>query len=212
LTLNSSSGAIEGMPAATGTFPFTVQVTDAGSPAQSTSKSLSISVPPLLTLWASTAMPGGVDGGTTKAAEVGVKFRSDVAGTVTGLRFYKGSANIGTHVGNLWTSTGTRLATATFTGETASGWQQVNFTTPVSITSNRVYVASYHVNSGHYSADADYFSTASVDNAPLHALPKSVTGGNGIYRNTASSAFPNVSGAGTNYWVDVVFRPALTPN
>ena len=40
----------------------------------------------------------------TSAIELGVKFRSDVAGFITGLRFYKGAANTGTHVGSLWTS------------------------------------------------------------------------------------------------------------
>ena len=79
-----------------------------------------------------------------------MKFRSDSSGYITGIRFYKASTNTGTHVGNLWTSTGTRLATATFTSETASGWQQVNFATPVAITANTVYVASYHTNVGHY--------------------------------------------------------------
>ena len=67
----------------------------------------------------------------TSAVEVGVKFRSDVDGHVTGIRFYKGTGNTGTHVGHLWTPTGTLLATATFTGESATGWQQVTFATPV---------------------------------------------------------------------------------
>ena len=53
----------------------------------------------------------------TAAVELGVKFRADVAGSITGVRFYKGTGNTGTHVGHLWTSTGTLLATATFTGE-----------------------------------------------------------------------------------------------
>src|SRR5206468_3249210 len=39
--------------------------------------------------------------------EVGMKFRSDTAGYITGLRFYKGAGNAGTHVGHLWSSTGT---------------------------------------------------------------------------------------------------------
>ena len=212
LILDLSSGAIAGAPAAKGSFTFAAQVRDAGAPAQTTNKSFSIIVPSTVTIWASPAVPGRMDGGTTRAAELGLKFSSDVAGTVTGIRFYKASANLGTHVGTLWTSAGARLATATFTGETASGWQQVNFVKPVSISSNRVYVVSYHVNSGHYSADASFFSTAGVDKPPLHALPKSVAGGNGVYRNTASSAFPTVSGTGTNYWVDVVFKPALPPS
>src|SRR5438045_6056770 len=37
---------------------------------------------------------------------------------------------------------------------------------PVAMTANTVYVASYHSTGGHYSADWDYFSASGVDNAP----------------------------------------------
>ena len=62
-------------------------------------------------------------------------------------------------MGNLWSSTGALLASAPVTGESGSGWQQVNFTTPVAITANTVYVASYHINTGHYSVNTNYFAT-----------------------------------------------------
>ena len=84
----------------------------------------------------------------TAAVELGVKFRADVAGFITGIRFYKGTGNTGTHVGNLWTAAGTLLATVTFTGETATGWQQASFATPVAVTANTTYVASYYARSG----------------------------------------------------------------
>ena len=58
------------------------------------------------TIWTPTTTPTVVSAGDNQAVELGVKFRSDLAGVVTGLRFYKGSANTGTHIGNLWTSTG----------------------------------------------------------------------------------------------------------
>ncbi len=32
------------------------------------------------------------------------------------------------------------------------------------------------------------------------------SGGNGVYRYTATSAFPNATFAASNYWVDVVFQ------
>ncbi len=73
-------------------------------------------------------------GGAGRRLEVGVKFQSAINGYITGIRFYKSSANTGTHIGNLWTATGQLLASATFTNETASGWQQVNFSQPVPIT------------------------------------------------------------------------------
>jgi len=211
LTLNATSGAISGTPTATGAFSFSVQVNDASLPMQTATDALSInvaSVPAAVSIWPVTAMPVTVDGGSSRATELGVKFSSDVAGTITGIRFYKASANTGTLIGNLWTITGTRLATATFSAESASGWQQVLFGVPVTITSNTVYVASYHVSNGHYSADAGYFSSKGADNPPLHALTNGVSGGNGVYLTGSSSAFPNRSGNGANYWVDVVFNPA----
>jgi hypothetical protein len=48
-----------------------------------------------------------------------MRFRSDADGYITALRFYKGAANTGIHVGSLWTATGERLATVTFSDETA---------------------------------------------------------------------------------------------
>ena len=213
LTLNSSSGAITGIPSATGSVSFTAQVMDAGSPAQTVTKSLSITIVsvPLVTIWPSTTVPSLVDGGPDSAVELGVKFRSDMAGTITGIRFYKATANTGTHIGNLWSSTGAPLATAIFSNETASGWQQAFFATPVAIASNTVYVASYHANSGHYSADLNYFQGKGMDNPPLHALAKGVSGGNGVFAYGASSAFPNQTYNPANYWVDVVFRAGPSP-
>src|SRR5438477_10025453 len=60
--------------------------------------------------------------------EVGMKFRSSQAGYITGVRFYKGAGSSGTHIGHLWSSTGTKLAEITFAGERDSGWQQMLFT------------------------------------------------------------------------------------
>ena len=163
------------------------------------------------TIWSNTTAPTVVDGGPDKAVELGVKFKSDVAGTITGIRFYKAAANTGAHVGNLWTSNGTWLATATFTNETASGWQQTLFAAPVAIASNMVYVASYHANNGHYSADGGYFMGNGVDHLPLHAPADEVSGGNGVYAYGSSSVFPNQTYNAANYWVDVVFLPGSPP-
>src|SRR6185437_3913637 len=127
-----------------------------------------------------------------------------------GIRFYKSAGNTGTHVANLWTSNGALLATATFTSETASGWQQVNFPTPVAIVANAVYVASYHSMVGHYSADLNYFATSGVDSAPLHALQDGLSGPDGGYAYGSTSSFPGSTFKSSNYWVDVAFVPAPT--
>ena len=155
-------------------------------------------------IWDVTATPAVLADPDTSPVELGVKFTSDTNGYITGIRFYKSSSNTGTHVANLWTSSGTLLATATFSNETASGWQQVNFGTKVAITANTTYVASYHTNISHYSVDDGYFATAR-DNPPLHALSNAASGGNGVYNYNSNSAFPNSTYDSSNYWVDVVF-------
>ncbi|MEW1954755.1 DUF4082 domain-containing protein [Terrabacter sp. NPDC080008] len=157
------------------------------------------------TIWSATASPANPSIADGSAVELGVRFKSDIAGQVTGIRFYKGSGNTGTHTGTLWTSDGTKLASATFTNESASGWQQVNFATPVAITAGTVYVASYYAPAGHYAGDNGSFATAGVDNPPLHALQDGISGGNGLYAYNSVSTFPNNSYQSSNYWVDVVF-------
>ena len=156
-------------------------------------------------VWNNSTLPTVVSAPDTGAVELGVKFRTDVSGFITGIRFYKGSANTGTHIGNLWSSTGTRLATATFTSESTSGWQQVNFATPVAITANTVYVASYHAPNGRYAADSSYFANSGIDSGVLHFLQNGVSGGNGVFTYSATSTFPTSTFQATNYWVDLVF-------
>jgi hypothetical protein len=53
--------------------------------------------------------------------ELGMQFQSAQSGYITGVRFYKGTGNTGTHTGTLWTTTGAKLASGTFTNETATG-------------------------------------------------------------------------------------------
>jgi hypothetical protein len=182
-----------------------VQVTDAGSQAATKQLSITVTAPVIInTIWSATAVPGTVDSGPDAAVELGMKFKSDVNGTITSIRFYKSSNNTGTHVGNLWSSTGTLLASATFTSETASGWQQVNFATPVTITANTVYVASYHTTVGHYSFDPNFFLSSGIDNPPLHALQDGVSGVDGVFAYGSTSVFPSNGFNSSNYWVDIV--------
>ena len=155
-------------------------------------------------IWPSSLIPGRDTAPDNMAVELGVKFRSDVLGWVTGIRFYKGAQNGGVHTGSLWTSTGSLLATATFTQETGSGWQQVSFSSPVMINAGTTYIASYHTDTGFYAADSGYFALDGFDYGPLHALREGVDGGNGVFRQ-GSSGFPNRTYQSTNYWVDVLF-------
>ena len=146
---------------------------------------------------------------TRNAVEVGVKFRADADGRITGLRFYKGVGNTGTHVGHLWTRTGTLLATATFTSETATGWQQVNLS---------------HAGRDHRQHDLRRVLPRAErplrgQRGLLRGRPAStrrrctrsgdgVDGGNGVYGYGPSGTFPTGVYRTENYWVDVVFDTA----
>jgi PKD repeat protein len=159
------------------------------------------------TLWPASATPANLSRDDSTPLNLGVKFTANQNGTILGVRFYKGSGNTGTHVGTLWTATGTRLATATFTNETASGWQEVRFATPVPITANTTYVASYFAPNGHFSWTDNYFASASFTSGPLTALQNTSTRRNGVYGYGSSSTFPSSGYYPRNYWVDVIFRP-----
>ncbi|MGC1464483.1 MAG: N,N-dimethylformamidase beta subunit family domain-containing protein, partial [Pseudolabrys sp.] len=61
--------------------------------------------------------------------EVGMKFTSSAAGQITALKFYRSASDTGPDLLDLWTATGTKLASATFSNATASGWQTVTLAT-----------------------------------------------------------------------------------
>ena len=155
-------------------------------------------------IWDSFTTPDVANSADPSAVELGTKIRFDSAGYVSGVRFYKGSQNTGTHTGSLWSSPGTRLATGTFTGESASGWQTLTFASPVAVAANTTYVVSYHTNTGYYSSSSGYFASAGATNDKIHALQEGVDGGNGVYLY-GPGGFPIYAWASTNYWVDVLY-------
>ena len=132
------------------------------------------------------------------AVTLGVRFTPAVDGTVTGVAFYKGAGNTGQHTGTLWSATGAQLATATFAGESTSGWQTVTFSQPVPVKAGTQYVAAYRTSVGKYSATPGAFSGSGVSYGPLSAGTQA-----GAY--TYGTGFPS-SASTTSYLVDVVFE------
>src|ERR1039458_7576196 len=205
VTVNNGSATaatITGLTNGTG-YTFTVSATNAigTSPASSASPA----VTPEDTIFDFSSTPQNVDSGDSSSVELGVKFTASSNGSVTGIRFYKAATNTGMHIGSLWTAGGTQLASATFTGETASGWQTVNFSSPVAITAGTTYVAAYLAPNGHYSATPAGLTNA-VTNGPLTAVANS-TSANGVYGYSGSSTLPTNTYNANNYWVDALFSP-----
>ncbi|MET4329771.1 VCBS repeat-containing protein [Bradyrhizobium sp. i1.15.2] len=190
-----------------GAAQFAYTITDSGGASGTGQVFLNVNYPiSAQSLFGTNDTPSVTNSGDTSSVEVGVKFSASVNGTLTGLRFYKGSLNTGTHVAHLWTATGTLLGTATFSGETASGWQQVSFSSPIAITAGTTYVASYHTN-GNYSDTQSYFTT-SITNGQLSAPAT----GNGIYSYGTGTVFPTNIFKSSNYFVDVVFNGSSSTN
>ena len=138
----------------------------------------------------------------TVPVELGLQFRSTAAGQISGIRFYKATANTGTHVGSLRRGS-TLLASVTFTGETAVGWQQMRFSSPVAISPGTTYTVSYLAPQGRYAADNPYHFPSTTG---------SLTAIKGVYRYGGGN--PTSVYQATNYWVDVLFvadAPVTTP-
>ncbi|WP_224364523.1 DUF4082 domain-containing protein [Hyalangium versicolor] len=177
----------------------TVLVSNASPPAVAVGNSL----------WPASAQAVADADRDTLPIEVGVRFKSDVAGTVTAIRFYRKAINPGGYTVHLWSSIGTLLGTGRGTdGPDTPGWTEIKLATPVSIAANTVYVASYFASSGQVSGDPGFFASSGVDSAPLHAPAGSAVGGNGVFSSCANGCFPSQVDSNTNYWVDPVFvRP-----
>ncbi|MEO1334751.1 MAG: DUF4082 domain-containing protein [Myxococcota bacterium] len=146
--------------------------------------------------------------------EVGVKFQVRGNAVVTGIRFYKATANVGLHVGNLWDASGNLVASTSFDNETAVGWQQADFAAPVALQPGVTYVASYRAPNGAFSfaldGDADSLTTGRDDpSGPARILANGEDGGNGVFRY--GGGFPSASFRAANYFVDPVVDDMTAP-
>ena len=160
---------------------------------------------PTYSLWEG---PGKAWEADVQPVELGVKFRTDVAGEVTAIRFYRDMPIESGYVVRLWNSTGDLLGNgASYEGQGPTpGWQTVQIFPPIHIDAGQTYVASYYASNGRYSASNGFFARQAPSNGPLHALANEEDG-NGVYVYGPGGGFPTQSHQATNYWVDVVFKP-----
>ena len=178
---------------------------DSGNIETPTSEAVTVNCP--CSMFGQNYTPATTSSSDTGAYELGVRFQTSVSGWVAGVRFYKGSGNTGTHTGSLWTASGTRLATGTFTNETASGWQTLMFANAIQISANTPYIVSYYDPTGHYAIDSGLFYfpyTAPPFTAPRTGVNIGTTNGNGVY-NAGGPGFPTATYGASSYAVDVIF-------
>jgi hypothetical protein len=218
----TTSWSYDWTPSALGAATIQSRATDGGLNTENPGPGVSVIVDPQVcpcSLWSIATVPGTVDAGDVSAIEVGVKFRSDLAGFITAIRFYKSSANVGPHTVRLWdpsAAPGSQLL-ASFQATVAAGvgWREVALPSAVAILPTHTYIASYHTPQGHYSFNASYFATSGHDNGILHALQDGIVDGpNGVYAYGAVLATtpPTSTYSSSNYWVDPVFVETVGPD
>jgi hypothetical protein len=139
--------------------------------------------------------------------DVGLKFRSTIAGYVDGIKFYKTPGDSGTHIAQIFSLDGTQLSSKQFSNETDSGWQVVLLDAAIPIVANTTYIAAYYSSLGNYILTAYGLKTA-ITNGPLIALADSTDGINGLFKYTSMPDLPDSGYLSSNYWVDIIFEKA----
>ena len=137
--------------------------------------------------------------------ELGVKVTVDQPMLLSSIRFWKSSQETGTHIGRVWSATGTQLATVTFTSETTSGWQEQQLSSPLSLQAGATYVVSVNINAAF--AKTSTGLAAEIVSGPLRSI---ADGKNGVF-GSAAGAFPVSYYNSSNYYVDPVVTTVGTP-
>jgi hypothetical protein len=137
--------------------------------------------------------------------ELGMKFSAARPGNIAGIRFWKPAGETGTHVGKIWTVGGTLLASATFAGETASGWQQQNLPAPLHINGSTTYMVS--VNAVSFYPFTGSGLAAPIVNGDLSSI---ADGSNGVYGTPG--LFPTSTFQNADYFRDVAYQADLIPS
>ena len=148
-------------------------------------------------------MPAAND---SSAVTLGVRFKSASDGFITGIRFYKGAGNVGTHTGALYKADGTVLSTVIFTMRLQQAGRQL-FASAVPIVAGATYVAAYTSPEWTLRRGLPVLCVFGKTAVCADGL-----GGSERQRclSRPGSGMPASSYQQTNYYVDVVYSP-LTP-
>jgi hypothetical protein len=133
--------------------------------------------------------------------ELGVKVVPIAPTQLLAIRYWRDSSETGSHVGRVWSSTGTLLASVPFTGETASGWQTQTLAAPVALQPGQTYVVSVGINA--FFVMTNLGLQTQLSNGPIAT---DITAAKNGVIGAAAGVFPTTSYQSSNYFVDVVVQ------
>jgi len=184
---------------------YTAQITTGATAADGSPLASTVSwefSTPAVQLFADTLTPTNPANAATTVRATGVRITVTEPSEVRAIRFWKSPGETGTHVGRVWNRFGLQVASVTFTNETASGWQTMQLSSPLSLSEDQDYTIS--VNRNNF-----YPSTSGGLNSQVIAGPvRTVVGGNGVY-GSSSTGRPTSSSGNTNFFVDLIVAPTL---
>lgn len=131
--------------------------------------------------------------------ELGLRFKSNINGFITGIRFWKAANETGIHKGRIWFNN-TALNLIEFTNETPEGWQQQNLSTNLLIEAEIIYTVSVNINT-HYVGSFGEALTSSISNGNLSTI---ADGNNGVLAFNLNEK-PTQTFRNANYFRDIVF-------
>lgn len=143
----------------------------------------------------------------TAAINAGAKFKVNGAPYVQGVKFYKGSGNTGIHTAHLYDITAsTDLASAEYTDETSSGWQSVDFESPVQVQNTHDYMVWVQMPNGNYAVDGAPGGSNSFDDHGQFGASDDVVympggTGTGVYSYSSDDTTVPSNTTGNNFWV-----------
>jgi Domain of unknown function (DUF4082) len=130
--------------------------------------------------------------------QVATRFSPGYDGKFVGYRFYKAPGETGTHTARLYNYSGQLIHSATFSNETASGWQRVTFTTTVLAYAGDTYYVTVNTNVKQAKTYAYFTNSGDITRYWGYAF-------GGAYGQPIN-AFPGTN-TGSSFFVDVYFRP-----
>lgn len=138
---------------------------------------------------------------------VGLRFKSSVDATITGIRFYRFPGSGNGQIGYLFDAAHVELGEANFPDDTL-GWVTAEFSTPIAITADTPYMAVQFLTNGYVPYKLNVFtSDVTVGDLTAYADEGGVGLRNGTFCVCVPGSYPEGGFSAVNWFIDVELVP-----